>query len=204
MAKEKPETKLCKHCKTEIPFDAKVCPNCRKKVKGGKLKWIIIALVALGLLGAAFGGNDDEKNDADSVQTQQEAVDQSADQDGAKEEAAEETTEKKKIKYKSYDCTELFDDLESNAMKAEKKHQDEYVKVTGYVGTIDSDGAYIGVGAAEDNYDYMFSQITCYIQNEDQLNKVMELTKGDKITVKGQITSIGEVLGYDLDIMEVK
>ena len=31
MSKETPETKLCKYCKSEIPYDAKVCPNCRKK-----------------------------------------------------------------------------------------------------------------------------------------------------------------------------
>ena len=37
MKKEKPTTKLCKHCKTEIPYDAKVCPNCRKKQKGENL-----------------------------------------------------------------------------------------------------------------------------------------------------------------------
>ena len=28
------ETKLCKHCKSEIPKGAKVCPNCRKKQGG--------------------------------------------------------------------------------------------------------------------------------------------------------------------------
>ena len=42
MKKEKPTTKLCKHCKTEIPYDAKVCPNCRKKQKGGKLKCCLL------------------------------------------------------------------------------------------------------------------------------------------------------------------
>ena len=31
MSKETPETKLCKYCKSEIPYDAKVCPHCRKK-----------------------------------------------------------------------------------------------------------------------------------------------------------------------------
>lgn len=40
MGKEKPATKTCKHCKTEIPAGAKVCPQCRKK-QGGALKWVI-------------------------------------------------------------------------------------------------------------------------------------------------------------------
>ena len=31
MNKEKPTVKQCKHCKSEIPYDAKVCPVCRKK-----------------------------------------------------------------------------------------------------------------------------------------------------------------------------
>ena len=47
MEKEnKKDTKLCKHCKTEIPKDAKVCPNCRKKQKGIG-KWIAIAVVVI-------------------------------------------------------------------------------------------------------------------------------------------------------------
>lgn len=28
--KDESTTKLCKYCKSEIPIDAKVCPNCRK------------------------------------------------------------------------------------------------------------------------------------------------------------------------------
>lgn len=54
------ETKLCKHCQSEIPKKAKVCPNCRKK-QGGALKWIILAVIVLGLTGACAGGGDDEK-----------------------------------------------------------------------------------------------------------------------------------------------
>ena len=58
MGKEKPATKVCKHCKTEIPYGAKVCPQCRKK-QGGALKWVIIAFVAICIIGAA-GGKDDK------------------------------------------------------------------------------------------------------------------------------------------------
>ena len=57
------ETKLCKHCQTEIPKKAKVCPNCRKK-QGGIGKWIIVALVAFLLIGM-MGGSDDS-SDKDS------------------------------------------------------------------------------------------------------------------------------------------
>lgn len=59
MGKEKPATKVCKHCKTEIPYGAKVCPQCRKK-QGGVLKWVIIVFVAICIIGAASGGNDDK------------------------------------------------------------------------------------------------------------------------------------------------
>ena len=49
-------TKVCKYCQAEIPAAAKVCPNCRKK-QGIKI-WqiILIAIVALGVLGMLFGG----------------------------------------------------------------------------------------------------------------------------------------------------
>lgn len=56
------ETKLCRHCKTEIPAGAKVCPNCRKKQKGGIVKWILIAVVVLAVVGsAAYGGSGSDK-----------------------------------------------------------------------------------------------------------------------------------------------
>lgn len=56
MAKERPATKLCKHCKTEIPYDAKVCPQCRKKQKSGVLKWVLIAFLVLAAIIAFSGG----------------------------------------------------------------------------------------------------------------------------------------------------
>lgn len=61
IAKQKPATKLCKHCKTEIPQDAKVCPNCRKRMNGGKVKWVVIAIIVIILLAAIIsrGGNGD-------------------------------------------------------------------------------------------------------------------------------------------------
>lgn len=55
------KTKCCKYCKTEIPANAKVCPQCRKKQGGGKVKWVIIGIVVVGIIGAAVGNNQDKK-----------------------------------------------------------------------------------------------------------------------------------------------
>lgn len=79
------ETKICKHCQPEIPKKAKVCPNCRKK-QGGKLKWIILAVVALAIIGSAMGGNDSKKD----VKKVEEV---SSDTDGKTEEQASEPVE---------------------------------------------------------------------------------------------------------------
>lgn len=79
------ETKICKHCQSEIPKKAKVCPNCRKK-QGGKLKWIILAVVALAIIGSAMGGNDSKKD----VKKVEEV---SSDTDGKTEEQASESVE---------------------------------------------------------------------------------------------------------------
>lgn len=61
--KEVKDTKLCKHCQTEIPKKAKVCPNCRKK-QGGIGKILIIIGVVMFLIGIIGGGSDDTEQPA--------------------------------------------------------------------------------------------------------------------------------------------
>ena len=65
------ETKVCKHCQTEIPKKAKVCPNCRKK-QGGIFKWIVIVIVAIAVIGAFTGGDDEPKKVGDAQSEKQE------------------------------------------------------------------------------------------------------------------------------------
>lgn len=60
--KSKPKTKKCKHCKSDMPYNAKVCPTCRRR-QGRFLKWVIIilaVLVVLGVIGSLSGGDDNE------------------------------------------------------------------------------------------------------------------------------------------------
>ena len=52
--------KKCKHCKSEIEKDAKVCPNCRKKQ--GFPKWIIVVgvILLIGIIASTAGNESDE------------------------------------------------------------------------------------------------------------------------------------------------
>lgn len=177
------ETKVCKHCQTEIPKKAKVCPQCRKK-QGGIGKWIVIALVVFTIIGVAGGGSEDGTQSGNS---------------GNQSNNNQTTnTEKEYIK-----CTvdEMAKLLEENALKAENTYQDKYVEVTGKLSVIDSDGNYIALTSTENPWSFI--NVQCYIKNDEQLQKVMELKTDDIVTIKGKITDIGEVLGYQLDIESI-
>lgn len=65
------DTKLCKYCQTEISKKAKVCPNCRKKQKGGVFKWIAIVIVALMAVScaASIGGDESEPKKTGEIDT---------------------------------------------------------------------------------------------------------------------------------------
>ena len=110
--------------------------------------------------------------------------------------------EKPTIHYQSVTVKQLFDELEANALRAEKTYQDAYVAVTGKLSTIDCDGSYITIIASNDEWGLEWVQ--CYITDDSQMDKIINFNKGDKITVYGQITTIGEIIGYGLDITDIE
>ena len=53
----KKETKVCKYCQTEIPYKAKVCPNCKRTLKShGCLITLLIFVILIGV-GAAIASS---------------------------------------------------------------------------------------------------------------------------------------------------
>lgn len=54
------KTKICKTCGKEIAKSAKVCPNCGAKKKS-PIKYVILAVIALVIIGAFAGGGDKEE-----------------------------------------------------------------------------------------------------------------------------------------------
>lgn len=64
---EKPTTKLCKYCKTEIPYDAKICPNCKKSQKPNGCLIAILVVVVLFILIGVVGGSSDSSTSSSSA-----------------------------------------------------------------------------------------------------------------------------------------
>ncbi len=184
---EKQTTKVCKHCQTEIPKKAKVCPQCRKK-QGGIGKIILLVFVGFVLLGSCFGSSSDEETGTNNTV----ATNNSSAENTSQE------TEVVEIVYTSCNVDDMVTMLKENALKAEQTYQDQYLEITGRLSVIDSDGNYISLYPIKDEWAVM--GVRCDIKNDEQLNKVLEMKIGDTVTLKGKIKDIGEILGYTLDI----
>ena len=187
MKKEKPTTKICKHCKTEIPYDAKVCPQCRKSQRSNLVLKIIIIILIIYALGSCVEIKDDSPStDINNQETQGEQLNRE---------------EKNEIAYRQVSVREMIDALDKNAAKASKEFKGQYLEITGTLENIDSNLSYISVGSGAD---FEFIDVMCYVKNEEQENKILEMEIGDTITIQGKCNRVGEVLGYSLDIDNIK
>lgn len=104
------------------------------------------------------------------------------------------------IEYQKVSAETLLTTLEENALRAENTYQDAYVEITGELSVIDSDGSYIGI----DDGSFTMINISCYVTDESQLNTILEMNIGDTVIVKGQVTDVGELLGYFVDIHDLE
>ena len=184
MSEEK--TKKCKHCKMDIPKDAKICPHCRKKQKSGILKWVVLILIIGVVIGAVTG--EDKSADSTTKQTEATASDN-------------QKQESESIEYTSASVNDMMDALNNNAMGASDKYKGKYLEITGKLTNIDAAGKYIDLMA---DGDFEIIGVQCYIKNDDQKAKIASMSKGDTVTLKGKCTDVGEVLGYSLDIDEIE
>lgn len=184
------KTKKCKYCKTEIPVDAKVCPQCRKKLKGGKLKWVVLIILVGAIIGAVAGESDSESDKSAATTVSSE-----------KKETTKQKEEAAPIEYTAVSVNDMMSDLDNNAMGASDKYKGQHLEITGKLTNIDASGEYINLTA---DGDFEIIGVQCYIKNDDQKAKVLSLTKGDTVTLKGKCTDVGEVLGYSLDIEEIE
>lgn len=176
----------CPKCGNEVDDKAILCVSCGTplKVKKPIFKkwwfWVIIVIVVIAIT-SATGGSDTNSNLDNNTITQSQ------------------TNTKSDISYEVVDLQTMLDELSENAMKAENTYQDKYVEITGQISNFDSDGGYISIEPVNAD-EWNFDTVMCYIENEEQKQVLMEKSKGDTVIVKGQITSVGEVLGYSIEM----
>ena len=173
--------KNCKACGAEIATSAKSCPKCGAKNKKPIWKqwWVWILVVSIlfatfAAIGSMAGNSDTNPSDTNT------------------------TTIQEPINYIAVSVTDMIDNLNTNALKAEKTYGGQYLEVTGRLGNIDADGSYITLYGG----DFDFTGVQCYIQNDEQLNFVMDMVDDNTYTVRVKITDVGEILGYQADIIE--
>ena len=106
------------------------------------------------------------------------------------------------IEYTEVSINDMLNELSNNALRAEKTYQDKYIKFTGKIENIDSDGAYITVSEIDNEFP-LFETIHCSVTDDTQLDVIINKNTGDTVNIKGQVTSVGEVIGYIIDIDEI-
>lgn len=178
----------CKSCGAKIAKNAKSCPKCGSKNKKPFYTkiwfWVLIVFIAIGAFSGASGEEDIQESGINS-QTEQSSSE------------TKDSTEAK-ISYSQCSADDMMALLNKNALKAQKTYEDMYVEVTGRLAVIDSSGSYISLFPQNDQFAIVGVQ--CSIQNDEQLDIVSNLEIGDTVTVQGQITNVGEIMGYTLNI----
>lgn len=107
------------------------------------------------------------------------------------------TTKDKLAEYTKVDVNELVSELDNNALNAQQLYKDKYLEITGPLSTIDSDGKYFSIRPSGRVFG-----VQCYIKDKEQLNYLATLSKGEYITVRVRITDVGEIIGYQADVIE--
>lgn len=181
---------ICKKCGKEIDKKAVVCTGCGCKVKKPFYKkwwfWCLVVVVVIAVVSSS-GNSDEAPITGDEVAAT------------GGETVSDKTEE---IQYELVDLQTMFDDLDANAMKAENNYKKKYVEFECKIKSFDSDGTYISVEPVNAS-EWNFITAMCYIKNDTQRSFLIEKNVGDRIKVKGKVKSIGEILGYSIDINEV-
>lgn len=192
---------FCKKCGNQIGENDRVCSSCGEKIKRKKPVykkwwfWVLMGLATLVTIAAIGSGGEDTvpENQTDTDTNVQ--VSQPADKE------SEQSKPDDSVEYEIVDIRTMISDLEENALRAEKTYQNKNIEVTGVISNFDSDGSYISIKPSGDMF--TLTSVMCYIKNDDQLNFLLEKSEGDTVTIKGKVTSVGEILGYSIKISEV-
>ncbi len=112
-----------------------------------------------------------------------------------------EVPEQTVTEYTKVDIAKMIEDLKKDSDQAEDKYLGQYLEITGELRSIDASGDYISIKKPNSIFEYY--DVQCFIESETQRKQVMNMEKGDTVTVKGKCTWVGSILGYMLHIDEI-
>ena len=191
---------ICKHCGQPISDKSKICPFC-----GGNVKvpfydktWFHILLVLIIFTGIDYViRNPDPEPTVYRAPIVESAGASSQSSANPDEEIEEQETAPKseEDKYSNENISDMIALVDNYPMQAED-YEDQYIRVSGYVRNVDSDGKYFTIAEDDDIF-----VITNTIQwkmkkTSDVYEFIKNTTIGTYITVEGKITDVGEVMYY--------
>ncbi|SCY69583.1 tRNA_anti-like [Lachnospiraceae bacterium XBB2008] len=94
--------------------------------------------------------------------------------------------------------SEMYMDMDSNAMNAKEKYDDQDVQVSGIITRIDDKGKNLYIGSSVGSDD-----IYCSIENEEQRDVLRQLSVGSSVTIKGYCYQASQTWGYGIRIEEL-
>ena len=191
---------ICKHCGQPISDKSKTCPFC-----GGNVKipfydktWFHILLVLI-----IFAGIDYVIRNPDPEPTvyrtpiveSADASSQSTADPVEETEEQETATKSEEDKYSNENIGDMIALVDNYPMQAED-YEGQYIRVSGYLRNVDSDGKYFTI--AEDDDSFVIANTIQW--NMKKSSDVYEFIKnasiGTYITVEGKITDVGEIMYY--------
>lgn len=191
---------ICKHCGQPISDKSKICPFC-----GGNVKvpfydktWFHILLVLIIFTGIDYViRNPDPEPTVYRAPIVESAGASSQSSVNLDEEIKEQETATKseEDKYSNENISDMIALVDNYPMQAED-YEGQYIRVSGYVRNVDSDGKYFTIAEDDDSF-----VITNTIQwkmkkSSDVYEFIKNTTIGTYITVEGKITDVGEVMYY--------
>lgn len=112
---------------------------------------------------------------------------------------------KESITYESASAADMLSELEKNEMRAQKKYANKNLTISGYLGSMDSEGKYFTLEPSPYSTSFI-KEVRCEIpksKRETITNIIIEKEKGDHIVVKGKVQDMGEVIGYVVKVNDI-
>lgn len=178
---------------TETPRNAKAQAKADKAYAKANRPWYkkkrfwVLGLIVLIALVTMLNQGDDGTTAAESPAASSQQTEGSGDAPAAEEPAEEPALE--------VTAQQLIDDLEANALAASNTYKGKRAIVTGKVENIDASGDYFTITGTDD---FTFTSVRVDI-DESLVETVSGFTTGQDVTVTGEITDVGEIMGYEIE-----